>query len=147
MRGVPEGHTPVSFVTQSEQRSEDWTDEQFSYAVIEIWLLSFSDNLLITDHSTFGWTAAALAGIRPYTMDIGVFNNLHLNWKWHRKLRPVCFRTIPEPTDEMGDVASRAMCSHLRPEDYAKRGIDQGYLPTFGITWGEDWGLQAWNVG
>ncbi|CAI7777096.1 unnamed protein product [Closterium sp. NIES-54] len=55
--------------------------------------LSNPDTLLITDTSTFGYIAAGLAGVRPYSLNI--VTRYHSNWR--KKNQASCSRTSPEP--------------------------------------------------
>ncbi|GJP41878.1 hypothetical protein CLOM_g1501, partial [Closterium sp. NIES-68] len=100
--------TPLSFWTLSDQRAEKWTDTQFEYAVMEMWLLSFSDRILISDFSSFGWVALGLAGIDGYSMAVAVLHAFEIDWR--KENRPVCVSISPEPCDVLGCSASVSMC-------------------------------------
>ncbi|CAI7927748.1 unnamed protein product [Closterium sp. NIES-54] len=67
--------------------------KQAERAMRETWLLSMCDTLLITDTSTFGYIAAGLAGVRPYSLNIVA--RYHRNWS--KKNQASCSRTSPEP--------------------------------------------------
>ncbi|CAI7777098.1 unnamed protein product [Closterium sp. NIES-54] len=67
-------------------------------------LPSPSDTLLITDTSTFGYIAAGLAGVRPYSLNIVA--RYHSDWR--KNNRTSCSRTSPEPCYlSIFDVKSR----------------------------------------
>ena len=53
-----------------------------------------SDHLLTSDASSFGYVAAGLAGVRPYSLNIGYRTGV-LNW--HSSRRPVCAPAHSEP--------------------------------------------------
>ena len=57
-------------------------------AMAEMWLLSFSDDLLTSDTSTFGYLAAGLGGLRPYLMNNRNKAGADDNYKTNG--RPVC---------------------------------------------------------
>lgn len=68
--GIASDGSIVIVHSQGHVGMEDWSLGQHSLALIDIWLLSFCDHLLISSQSTFGILASGLAGIRPYVMNI-----------------------------------------------------------------------------
>ncbi|CAI5497335.1 unnamed protein product, partial [Closterium sp. Naga37s-1] len=68
---------------------------QHEKAFLEMWLLSFSDQLLVSDMSSFGYIASGLSGLNPYSLNIGFRTAENLNWYINR--RPVCARSSSEP--------------------------------------------------
>ena len=61
---------------------------------MEMYVLSFSDKLMTSEYSSFGYIPAGLAGLRPYLMNIGV--HMH-NTDWKRNGRSVCGLGSVEP--------------------------------------------------
>eukprot|EP00850_Spirogloea_muscicola_P016701 SM000137S00479 [mRNA] locus=s137:316438:321373:- [translate_table: standard] len=62
-----------SIVAQPAQEKEQYHSlEHWQVALVDIWTLAFSDVLLTSPFSTFGYMATALAGIRPYQVSMQV---------------------------------------------------------------------------
>ncbi|CAI7860033.1 unnamed protein product [Closterium sp. NIES-54] len=60
---LPIGNTLVAFWSLTSEEVENRKEQHLVATVIEIWLLSFCDRLLITHLSSFSCTAAGLAGM------------------------------------------------------------------------------------
>lgn len=77
----------ISFHSGSHEGREVHDVERDREALVEMWLLSFCDDLLTSEYSTFGYFAAGLAGIRPYLM-----NNAHASFlpTYLENGRPMC---------------------------------------------------------
>lgn len=67
---------------------------QYERAILEMWLLSFSDQLIVSDLSSFGYIPSALSGLKPFSMNIGFRPGL-INW--YSNNRPVCAPASSEP--------------------------------------------------
>ncbi|MCO5580040.1 hypothetical protein L7F22_033906 [Adiantum nelumboides] len=55
----------------SQLGSQDKGFQQAQLAFVEMWLLSYSDNLATSKYSTFGYIAQGLGDIHPYILDLG----------------------------------------------------------------------------
>ncbi|GJP32045.1 hypothetical protein CLOM_g16589 [Closterium sp. NIES-68] len=94
MLGKPLDGSSVSVLSLSgegEEKKEDLL--HYELALTEMWLLAFCDVLLVTDTSTFGYVAAGLAGVTPFTMNVA-------KWKhtdWRSNARPACMLGSSEP--------------------------------------------------
>ncbi|GJP45266.1 hypothetical protein CLOM_g4675 [Closterium sp. NIES-68] len=92
--GLPlEGYNVAvtSLSHEGEQKTGDLL--QLERALKEMWLLSMCDLLLVSDSSTFGYMAAGLAGVSPFSLNIVP----RMNSNWLRNGRPACSITTPEP--------------------------------------------------
>lgn len=67
--GVAADGSLIALHTESSEGREDHDIAKDRRALTEMWLLSFSDQLLTSDVSTFGYFAAGLAGVAPYMMN------------------------------------------------------------------------------
>ncbi|CAI5499444.1 unnamed protein product, partial [Closterium sp. Naga37s-1] len=94
------GTTLVDFWTLTNEKAENRREEQMVSAVLDMWLLSFCDRLLITHQSSFGSTAAGLAGIDGFSMAVTVVHNLHIDWR--NMSGPTCHPISSEPCDPLG---------------------------------------------
>lgn len=92
-RNVPSGGEAVSILRLSHEGQEKFESEQFEGALAEMMLLSMSDELLTTDFSTFGYVAAGLSGLPPFSMNIVSY----LGKDWQSNGRPECQRITTEP--------------------------------------------------
>ncbi|CAI5459320.1 unnamed protein product [Closterium sp. Yama58-4] len=97
---MPIGNTLVAFWSLTSEEVENRKEQHLVATVIEIWLLSFCDRLLITHLSSFGRVAAGLAGIEAYSMAITVVNMRHVDWR--TSPGPVCELVPCEPCDTGG---------------------------------------------
>ncbi|CAI5929411.1 unnamed protein product [Closterium sp. NIES-65] len=97
--------TPLPIPSLSHEGAQQLREKkQAERALREMWLLSMCDTLLITDTSTFGYIAAGLAGVRPYSLNIVA--RYHSDWR--KNNRTSCSRTSPEPCYlSIFDVKSR----------------------------------------
>ncbi|KAG6551186.1 hypothetical protein Mapa_007422 [Marchantia paleacea] len=68
-RGTEDGSL-VSVHMVAYEGAERFTYDQAVKAYIDIWLLSFSDTLVTSGWSTFGYVAQGLAGVQPYMMNL-----------------------------------------------------------------------------
>ncbi|BFI18883.1 xyloglucan fucosyltransferase [Marchantia polymorpha subsp. ruderalis] len=68
-RGTEDGSL-VSVHMMAYEGAERFTYDQAVKAYIDIWLLSFSDTLVTSGWSTFGYVAQGLAGVQPYMMNL-----------------------------------------------------------------------------
>eukprot|EP00271_Cylindrocystis_brebissonii_P018146 TRINITY_DN5011_c0_g1_i2.p1 TRINITY_DN5011_c0_g1~~TRINITY_DN5011_c0_g1_i2.p1 ORF type:complete len:468 (-),score=57.70 TRINITY_DN5011_c0_g1_i2:636-2039(-) len=94
--GQPVDGAMVSFHQESADNAEAWGGDrmaQFEGAIIEMFLLSFSSDLFLSEKSTFGAIAAALGGLSPW-----YFNIRHdvSGDDWHKNNRSVCNRGTAE---------------------------------------------------
>ncbi|CAI5472766.1 unnamed protein product [Closterium sp. Yama58-4] len=80
----------TSLSHEGEQKTGDLL--QLERALKEMWLLSMSDLLLVSDSSTFGYMAAGLAGVSPFSLNIVP----RMNSDWLHNGRPACVVTTPE---------------------------------------------------
>ncbi|GJP66600.1 hypothetical protein CLOP_g23515 [Closterium sp. NIES-67] len=87
--------TVVALHSEGHEGLESAKQRQHEKAFLEMWLLSFSDELLVSDMSSFGYIASGLSGINPYSLNIGFRTAENLNWYTNR--RPVCARSSSEP--------------------------------------------------
>ncbi|CAI5484106.1 unnamed protein product, partial [Closterium sp. Yama58-4] len=94
------GNTFVSFWSLTNEGRETRDEQQLIDAVMDMWILSFSDRLLITHISSFGRTAVGLAGIEAYSMAITVIKMRGVDWR--KSTGPVCERVSSEPCDTVG---------------------------------------------
>lgn len=67
--GVASDGSLIALHTESSEEKEQHDLARDHRALTEMWLLSFSDELLTSDVSTFGYFAAGLAGVAPYMMN------------------------------------------------------------------------------
>ncbi|CAI5483648.1 unnamed protein product [Closterium sp. Yama58-4] len=87
--------TVVALHSEGHEGLERAKLRQHEKAFLEMWLLSFSDQLLVSDMSSFGYIASGLSGLNPYSLNIGFRTAENLNWYINR--RPVCARSSSEP--------------------------------------------------
>eukprot|EP00475_Leptophrys_vorax_P027357 TRINITY_DN39025_c0_g1_i1.p1 TRINITY_DN39025_c0_g1~~TRINITY_DN39025_c0_g1_i1.p1 ORF type:complete len:267 (+),score=1.56 TRINITY_DN39025_c0_g1_i1:115-801(+) len=87
--------TVVALHSEGHDGLESGEYRQHEKAFLEMWLLSYSDQLLVSDMSSFGYIASGLSGIKPYSMNIGFRLAEGLNWYVNR--RPVCALASSEP--------------------------------------------------
>lgn len=70
-RKVPtKGTKMVRVHSVSHQGSENRRFQQAQLAFVEMWLLSFSDNLATSEFSTFGYVAQGLGDLHPYILGL-----------------------------------------------------------------------------
>ncbi|CAI7926514.1 unnamed protein product, partial [Closterium sp. NIES-53] len=94
VEGLPlEGYNVAvtSLSHEGEQKTGDLL--QLERALKEMWLLSMCDLLLVSDSSTFGYMAAGLAGVSPFSLNIVP----RMKSDWLHNGRPACVVTTPEP--------------------------------------------------
>ncbi|CAI7787970.1 unnamed protein product [Closterium sp. NIES-54] len=132
------GNTFVSFWSLTNEGRETRQEEQLIDAVMDMWILSFSDRLLITHISSFGRTAVGLAGTDAYSMAITVIKMRGIDWR--NSTGPVCERVSSEPCDSLGGAVKYSGCRW----DYNRSGISQPYQRPlgFGACPGMNFGLQ-----
>lgn len=54
-------------LTATQEQEEKWSDiSHYDSAVLDVWLLSFTDQQIITIGSTFGYVASSMARKNPY---------------------------------------------------------------------------------
>ncbi|CAI5472773.1 unnamed protein product [Closterium sp. Yama58-4] len=112
--GRPEGGQEIAVSMLSHEGAQQLREKkQAERALREMWLLSMCDTLLITDTSTFGYIAAGLAGVRPFSLNIVA--RYHSDWR--KNNRTSCSRTSPEPCYlSIFDVKSRHIqCPNVSP--------------------------------
>ncbi|CAI5929371.1 unnamed protein product, partial [Closterium sp. NIES-65] len=93
VEGLPlEGYNVAvtSLSHEGEQKTGDLL--QLERALKEMWLLSMCDLLLVSDSSTFGYMAAGLAGVSPFSLNIVP----RMKSDWLHNGRPACVATTPE---------------------------------------------------
>ncbi|CAI5929315.1 unnamed protein product [Closterium sp. NIES-65] len=89
-----ESSSPRSIGVLSHESGQTYGEErQLELALKEMWLLSMCDLLLVSDSSTFGYMAAGLAGVSPYSLNIV----RRMGADWDVNGRPECEVTTPEP--------------------------------------------------
>ncbi|CAI5976922.1 unnamed protein product [Closterium sp. NIES-65] len=93
-QGKPQSAHTVTFHSESHDSTERQDDrQQYASALVEMFLLSFSHRLVVSDYSTFGYTAAALGALDPWSLNIVKREGAD----WRRNNRPVCQRTESQP--------------------------------------------------
>ncbi|GJP46143.1 hypothetical protein CLOM_g5466 [Closterium sp. NIES-68] len=93
-QGKPYSAQTVSIYSETHDTTERQDDrQQYAAALEEMFLLSFAHRLITSDFSTFGYTAAALAAIDPWSLNI--VKRAEVDWRSND--RPVCQRTVSEP--------------------------------------------------
>ena len=106
---MPHGHQGSQCRHQIALFKLHYSSISFIFSLFDLQSASLrpSDDLLTTDFSTFGYTAAGLSGITPLSMNIVV------NWgtDWRTNGRPVCERLSPEP------------CTHKFPTNNGTFGV------------------------
>ncbi|CAI5482832.1 unnamed protein product [Closterium sp. Yama58-4] len=116
MLGKPLDGSTVSVFSVSGEGQEKQEDElQYELAVTEMWLLAFCDVLLVTDTSTFGYVAAGVAGVTPYTMNVAKWK--HSDWRSNGRL--ACMLGSSEPC-YVHPVQERLLC----PGEPEKRPLE-----------------------
>ncbi|CAI5533742.1 unnamed protein product [Closterium sp. Naga37s-1] len=132
------GNTFVSFWSLTNEGRETRQEQQLIDAVMDMWILSFSDRLLITHISSFGRTAVGLAGTEAYSMAITVIKMRGIDWR--NSTGPVCERVSSEPCDTLGAPVKYSGCRW----DYNRSGISRPQQRPlgFGACPGMNFGLQ-----
>ncbi|CAI7913351.1 unnamed protein product [Closterium sp. NIES-54] len=116
MLGKPLDGSTVSVFSVSGEGQEKQEDQlQYELAVTEMWLLAFCDVLLVTDTSTFGYVAAGVAGVTPYTMNVAKWK--HSDWRSNGRL--ACMLGSSEPC-YVHQVQERILC----PGEPEKRPLE-----------------------
>ncbi|CAI5970591.1 unnamed protein product, partial [Closterium sp. NIES-64] len=93
-QGKPQSAHTVTFHSESHDSTERQDDrQQYASALVEMFLLSFSHRLVVSDYSTFGYTAAALGALDPWSLNIVKREGAD----WRRNNRPVCQRSESQP--------------------------------------------------
>ncbi|CAI5952485.1 unnamed protein product [Closterium sp. NIES-65] len=116
MLGKPLDGSTVSVFSVSGEGQEKQEDQlQYELAVTEMWLLAFCDVLLVTDTSTFGYVAAGVAGVTPYTMNVAKWK--HSDWRSNGRL--ACMLGSSEPC-YVHPVQERVLC----PGEAEKRPLE-----------------------
>ncbi|CAI5935556.1 unnamed protein product [Closterium sp. NIES-64] len=135
---MPIGNTLVAFWSLTSEEVENRKEQHLVATVIEIWLLSFCDRLLVTHLSSFGRVAAGLAGMEAFSMAITVVNMRHVDWR--SSPGPVCERVPCEPCDTGGGNVKWSGCSW----DFNLSRLAHGWeRPAgFGMCAGFQFGLQ-----
>eukprot|EP00271_Cylindrocystis_brebissonii_P021675 TRINITY_DN7891_c0_g2_i1.p1 TRINITY_DN7891_c0_g2~~TRINITY_DN7891_c0_g2_i1.p1 ORF type:complete len:262 (-),score=46.07 TRINITY_DN7891_c0_g2_i1:761-1546(-) len=104
-KGQPQDGSSIAFHQETADKEERWGDAtQHEAALVEIFLLSFSTHLVISEWSTFGAMASALGGLTPWLLNIRNFKGLD----WHTNGRSACSKGTLET------------CYHLQPENLAE---------------------------
>ncbi|CAI5472754.1 unnamed protein product [Closterium sp. Yama58-4] len=94
VEGVPLGGHDVAVNSLSHESGQTYGEErQLELALKEMWLLSMCDLLMVSDSSTFGYMAAGLAGVSPFSLNIV----RRMGADWDVNGRPECEVTTPEP--------------------------------------------------
>eukprot|EP00475_Leptophrys_vorax_P004718 TRINITY_DN12804_c0_g1_i1.p1 TRINITY_DN12804_c0_g1~~TRINITY_DN12804_c0_g1_i1.p1 ORF type:complete len:161 (+),score=15.01 TRINITY_DN12804_c0_g1_i1:54-485(+) len=92
--GKPLSSASVTFHSESHDLKERMDDkEQYESAIVEMFLLSFSDQLVVSDYSTFGYTAAGLGALEPVSLNIVKRSETD----WRKNGRPTCQKLVSEP--------------------------------------------------
>ncbi|GJP81354.1 hypothetical protein CLOP_g15399 [Closterium sp. NIES-67] len=138
---LPLTNTFVTFCSLTNEGRENWREQQQIDAVMDMWILSFSDRLLITHISSFGRTALGLAGVDAYSMQITVIKMRSVDWR--NMTGPVCERVSSEPCDTMGVPVIQSGCRW----DFNRSGLVHGQQrpPGFGFCPGMVFGVQDLN--
>ncbi|CAI7728419.1 unnamed protein product [Closterium sp. NIES-54] len=105
----------------TNEKVESHDEKQMVSAVVDMWLLSFCDRLLITHLSTFGSTAAGLAGIDGHSMAITVMLGLGVDWR--NSSGPTCQPVSSEPCDPLGANVKWGGCKNFR-----RSGLKHGWM-------------------
>lgn len=114
--GLAVDGSAVAVHSESSLGSEDfgvWGLPQAAAALVEVWVLSFSDALLTSDYSTFGYLAAGLAGVRPFTMNVASRKGFGSWWEGAAAARPAC-QLAPSPEPCMHQPAPSIECGSYR---------------------------------
>lgn len=85
---TPQSSSDVVVLTETKDTRENKSIEQAQRAYVEMWLLSFSNKLLISANSTFGYVAWGLGGQSVYVLNIMGFNAT----LFYSEKRPSCFK-------------------------------------------------------
>ncbi|GAQ81177.1 fucosyltransferase [Klebsormidium nitens] len=57
----------VEVLSATHEQEERWSDlSHYDSAVLDVWLLSFTDHQILTQTSTFGYVSSSIAGKNPY---------------------------------------------------------------------------------
>ncbi|GJP63607.1 hypothetical protein CLOP_g20679 [Closterium sp. NIES-67] len=140
-QNMPVGNTLVGFWSLTSEEIENRKEQHLVATVIDIWLLSFCDRLLITHLSSFGRVAAGLGGIDAYSMAITVVKMRGIDWR--EMGGPVCERVPCEPCDSVGGNVQWSGCSWDFNRSRLAHGSDRP--PGFGFCAGFQFGLQDRN--
>ncbi|CAI5495492.1 unnamed protein product [Closterium sp. Naga37s-1] len=108
-QGKPQSAHTVTFHSESHDSTERQDDrQQYASALVEMFLLSFSHRLVVSDYSTFGYVlllsrcpagyvvlprSAALGALDPWSLNI--VKRGEADWRLNN--RPVCQRTESQP--------------------------------------------------
>lgn len=84
--GLAADSSSITFYEEKTMEKEHWGIQSHAMALVDIWLLSFCDEIQTSMTSTFGELSAALAGVRPYVMNIA--NRTGFDWEINKI--PVC---------------------------------------------------------
>eukprot|EP00271_Cylindrocystis_brebissonii_P001975 TRINITY_DN1232_c0_g2_i1.p1 TRINITY_DN1232_c0_g2~~TRINITY_DN1232_c0_g2_i1.p1 ORF type:complete len:288 (+),score=40.21 TRINITY_DN1232_c0_g2_i1:159-1022(+) len=106
--GHPKDGSIIAFHQETADDQESHNNmAQYEAALIEIYLLSFSTDLVISEWSTFGAVAAALGGLKPWLFNFVVRGPLGLDWHGNGRVScsqgtlETCFHSPPTNLDEM----------------------------------------------
>lgn len=113
---------------------EEWTIKQHALAMLDVWLLSFSDILFTSSHSTFGYLTVGLSGLRPYVLNIAEpsygFTNTDSERSWRTNGRPACVKA--PSLEPCGRPAPKRPCKDV--ED-APSYVSQNCTISFSAFW------------
>eukprot|EP00271_Cylindrocystis_brebissonii_P022773 TRINITY_DN8895_c0_g2_i1.p1 TRINITY_DN8895_c0_g2~~TRINITY_DN8895_c0_g2_i1.p1 ORF type:complete len:358 (+),score=57.63 TRINITY_DN8895_c0_g2_i1:71-1075(+) len=116
---VPRNGEEVAFYQASAGTKEKHFFRQHEEAIVEIYLLSFSDDLVISEWSTFGAVAAALSGHRPYFLNIVYRYEVAVQAVWFNNSRPVCARGTHETCFHIPPRGLEKLCPSAEPHRQA----------------------------
>ena len=113
----------------SHETNEEHGWEQDMQAMAEIWLLSFSDVLLASDVSTFGYVAAGLSGKRPYLMNNKIDSYDDMS-SYYNNGRPLCVQlNTTEPCFQFPPKVTKCLEKKAFIEPCYDWGMGQSLLP------------------
>ncbi|KAJ1695607.1 hypothetical protein LUZ63_012305 [Rhynchospora breviuscula] len=110
----------ISVYQPSHEEKQKFQNKFHNYkAMVEIWLLSFSDVLVTTAISTFGYVSYSLAGIKPWYLQTAIMDQNITNPSCRRALSiEPCYHTPPHFNCKTGgNVDPRSIVHHVRQCD------------------------------
>ncbi|KAJ3702673.1 hypothetical protein LUZ61_006378 [Rhynchospora tenuis] len=117
----------ISVYQPSHEEKEQNEKKFHNYkAMAEIWLLSFSDVLVTSGISTFGYVSYSLAGIKPWYLQTTIKDQNITNPPCRRALSlDPCYHGAPNFNCKTGEKADpRNIVRHVRPcDDYYESGF------------------------
>ncbi|GJP45284.1 hypothetical protein CLOM_g4689 [Closterium sp. NIES-68] len=132
VEGVPLGGYDVAVTSLSHESGQTYGEErQLELALKEMWLLSMCDLLLVSDSSTFGYMAAGLAGVSPFSLNVV----RRMNSDWDGNGRPECEITTPEPCylSMLEPQQQQIQCPGESPKSPLDISPKVKYCPNFNI--------------